>query len=291
MADRLAKISSHLSNTHGRGLLAGEVAIITGSGQGIGRSAALLFVQEGAKVVITDIDAKKVDTVVDEITKVGGEAIGVAGDVAADDFPKRIVDATIQKWGKINHIVNNAGFTYDKMLHTMPDDAYDIIMKVHVRAPFRLVRAAAPYYRVKDGANRTITNVSSTSGLHGNVGQANYAAAKAAVVGLTKTIAKEWGPFGVRANTIAFGLVHTRLTASKEAGAAIEIDGKKVSLGIPTKPAAPTATANEVTAYAEIPLRRGATADEAAAAMLFLSSPLSSYVSGHTLEVTGGRGI
>lgn len=241
--------------------------------------------------MITDIDAKKVDTVVDEITKAGGEAIGVAGDVAADDFPKRIVDATIQKWGKINHIVNNAGFTYDKMLHTMPDDAYDIIMKVHVRAPFRLVRAAAPYYRVKDGANRTITNVSSTSGLHGNVGQANYAAAKAAVVGLTKTIAKEWGPFGVRANTIAFGLVHTRLTASKEAGAAIEIDGKKVSLGIPTKPAAPTATANEVTAYAEIPLRRGATADEAAAAMLFLSSPLSSYVSGHTLEVTGGRGI
>ncbi|KAF7982418.1 hypothetical protein HWV62_28535 [Athelia sp. TMB] len=324
MADRLTQISGHLSNTHGRGLLAGEVAIITGSGQGIGRSAAHLFAKEGAKVVITDIDAKKVETVVAEIVAFGGEAIGVAGDVAADDFPKRIVDATVHKWGKINHIVNNAGFTYDKMLHTMPDDAYDIIMKVHVRAPFRLmlhtmpddaydiimkvhvrapfrlVRAAAPHFRNKiltevsrqSGENKTITNVSSTSGLHGNVGQANYAAAKAAVVGLTKTIAKEWGPFGVRANTIAFGLVHTRLTAAKEAGALIEIDGKKVALGIPTaaKPAA-AAAANEVTAYAEIPLRRGATADEAAAAMLFLSSPLSSYVSGHTLEVTGGRGI
>ncbi|KAF7965046.1 hypothetical protein HWV62_837, partial [Athelia sp. TMB] len=137
MADRLTQISGHLSNTHGRGLLAGE---------GIGRSAAHLFAKEGAKVVITDIDAKKVETVVAEIVAFGGEAIGVAGDVAADDFPKRIVDATVHrltcvfysKWGKINHIVNNAGFTYDKMLHTMPDDAYDIIMKVHVRAPFRL---------------------------------------------------------------------------------------------------------------------------------------------------------
>jgi len=282
-------VSGHISNTYGRGLLAGEVAIITGSGQGIGRSAALLFAKEGAKVVITDIDAKKVDIVVEEIRKAGGDAIGVAGDVAADDFPKRIVDATVQKYGKINHIVNNAGFTFDKMLHTMPDEAYDIIMKVHVRAPFRLIRAAAPYFRVKGGAqeNRTITNVSSTSGLHGNVGQANYAAAKAAVVGLTKTIAKEWGPFGVRANTIAYGMVHTRLTAAKEQGATIEIDGKKVALGIPAPAKAPEAGS----LYATIPLGRGGTADEAAAGMLFLASPLSSYVSGHTLEVTGGRGI
>lgn len=101
------------------------------------------------------------------------------------------------------------------MLHTMPDDAFDLIMKIHVRAPFRLIRAAAPHLRIKPGSptageNRSVTNVSSTSGLHGNVGQANYAAAKAAVIGLSKTIAKEWGPFGVRANTVAFGLVHTR---------------------------------------------------------------------------------
>ncbi|KAF9234940.1 hypothetical protein BU15DRAFT_89762 [Melanogaster broomeanus] len=286
MASRLAQVSGHISNAYGRGLLASEVAIITG----IGRSAALLFAKEGAKVVVSDIDAKKAAAVADEIKVAGGEAISVPGDVGADDFPQTIVDATVKAFGQINHIVNNAGFTYDKMLHTMPDDVYDVIMKIHVRAPFRLVRAAAPYFRVKSGTpvNRSIINVSSTSGLHGNVGQANYAAAKAAVVGLTKTITKEWGPFGVRANTVAYGLVHTRLTAAKEDGATIEVEGKKVALGIPN---ARVLAAESVNAFADIPLRRGGSPDEAAAAMLFLASPLASYVSGHTLEVTGGRGI
>ncbi|KAG2031344.1 hypothetical protein BDR03DRAFT_928113 [Suillus americanus] len=291
MASRLAQVSGHLSNAHGRGLLSGEVAIITGGGQGIGRSAALLFAKEGAKVVVSDIDAKKAAAVVDEIKAAGGDAISVVGDVGADDFPQQIVDATVKQYGKINHIVNNAGFTHDKMIHTMPDETYDIIMKIHVRAPFRLIRAAAPYFRVKNttAENRSIINVSSTSGLHGNVGQANYAAAKSAVVGLTKTIAKEWGPFGVRANTIAYGLVHTRLTAAKEDGATIEIDGQKVALGIPG--ARQRAAAQNVNAFVDIPLQRGATPDEAAAGMLFLASPLASYVTGHTLEVTGGRGI
>ncbi|KAJ7660858.1 hypothetical protein DFH06DRAFT_1089278 [Mycena polygramma] len=287
MSDRLSQVSQHLSNTHGRGLLAGEVAIITGASDGIGRSAALLFSKEGAKVVISDIDEKRLATVADEIKTAGGDVLAVAGDVGADDFPKKIVDATVQKYGKINHIINNAGFTFDKMLHTTPDDTFDIILKIHVRAPFRLIRQAAPYFRVTPEAreNRSIVNVSSTSGLHGNVGQANYAAAKAGVIGLTKTIAKEWGPYGVRANTVAFGLIHTRLTAAKEAGVTMEIDGKKVALGVPgASPDAPAAAPG-------IPLRRGGNADEAAAAMLFLASPLASYVSGHTLEVTGGAGI
>ncbi|KAI0063237.1 NAD(P)-binding protein [Artomyces pyxidatus] len=289
MSERLAQVSSHLTNSYGRGLLNGEVAIITGAAQGIGRSAALLFAKEGAKVVVSDLDEKKAQAVVDEIAAAGGDAIAVGGDVGADDFPEKILGATIKKYGKLNHIVNNAGFTYDRMLHTLPDDAWDVIMKVHVRAPFRLIRAAAPHFRIKgeNRENRSIINVSSTSGLHGNVGQANYAAAKAAVVGLTKTIAKEWGPFGVRANTIAFGYVLTRLTAAKEEGATIEIDGKKVALGIPgAKPPPAAANAN---AYPLIPLARPGTADEAAAAMLFLASPLASYVSAHTLEVTGGR--
>ncbi|PPR08036.1 hypothetical protein CVT24_010835 [Panaeolus cyanescens] len=291
MSQRLAQVSGHVTNSYSRGLLAGEVAIITGAGQGIGRSAALLFAKEGAKVVISDIDAKKLEAVAEEIAALGGDSLSVAGDVGADDFPKKIVDATVQKYGKINHIVNNAGFTFDKMLHTTPDDTFDIIMKIHVRAPFRLIRQAAPYFRVKpeQRENRSIINVSSTSGLHGNVGQANYAAAKSAVIGLTKTIAKEWGIFGVRANTIAFGLIHTRLTASKEAGVTIEIDGKKVALGVP---GAPRPTENpKADAYPFIPLRRGGTPEEAAASVLFLASPLASYVSGHTLEVTGGAGI
>ncbi|KJA21934.1 hypothetical protein HYPSUDRAFT_676213 [Hypholoma sublateritium FD-334 SS-4] len=292
MADRLAQVSGHVTNTYGRGLLAGEVAIITGAGQGIGRSTALLFAKEGASVVISDIDAKRLETVEGEIKAIGGKVLSVAGDVGADDFPKKIVDATVQKFGKINHIVNNAGFTFDKMLHTTPDETFDIILKIHVRAPFRLIRQAAPYFRLKpeQRENRSVINVSSTSGLHGNVGQANYAAAKAAVIGLTKTIAKEWGPFGVRANTVAFGLIHTRLTASKEAGVTIEIDGKKVALGVPGA-ARPATTAQAEEAYPLIPLRRGGSPEDAAGSVLFLASPLASYVSGHTLEVTGGAGI
>jgi len=292
MANRLAQVSGHITNTHGRGLLDGEVAIITGAGQGIGRSTALLFAKEGAKIVASDLDKAKLETVVEEIKAAGGNVIGVQGNVGADDFPKRIVEATVQKYGKINHIVNNAGFTFDKMLHTMADDTFDIILKIHVRAPFRLIREAAPYFRVKGEPqeNRSIVNISSTSGLHGNVGQANYSAAKAAILGFTKTVAKEWGPFGVRANAVAPGLIHTRLTQSKEAGATIEIDGKKVALGVPGAQR-PKNTESDPNAYPLIPLRRGGVPDEVASVILFLASPLASYVSGHSVEVTGGAGI
>ncbi|CAE6426207.1 unnamed protein product [Rhizoctonia solani] len=290
MASRLTQLSGHITNSASRGLLAGEVAIITGAAQGIGRSAALLFAKEGAKVVVSDLDEKKANAVVDEIKKAGGEAIAVAGDVGAEDFPEKIVSATIKAYGQINHIVNNAGFTFDKMIHTMNDESFDLIMKIHVRAPFRLVRAAAPHLRLKGDAakaipNRSIVNVSSVSGLHGNVGQINYAAGKSAVVGMTKTIAKEWGAFGVRANTVAFGYIQTRLTAAKGGDNTIIVDGKQIALGIPgggKQPEGPVPG---------IPLGRPGTPDEAAAAVLFLVSPLASFVSGHTLEVTGGQGI
>ncbi|KAJ1310776.1 hypothetical protein OPQ81_009297 [Rhizoctonia solani] len=290
MASRLAQVSGHITNNASRGLLAGEVAIITGAAQGIGRSAALLFAKEGAKVVVSDLDEKKANLVVDEIKKAGGEAIAVAGDVGAEDFPERIINTTIKTYGQINHIVNNAGFTFDKMIHTMNDESFDLIMKIHVRAPFRLVRAAAPHMRLKGDAakaipNRSIVNVSSVSGLHGNVGQINYAAGKSAVIGMTKTIAKEWGAFGVRANTVAFGYIQTRLTAAKGGDNTITVDGKQIALGIPgggKQPEGPVPG---------IPLGRPGTPEEAAAAVLFLVSPLASYVSGHTLEVTGGQGI
>ena len=208
--------------------------------------------------------------------------------------------------------MNNAGFTFDKMLHTCPDDTFDIIMKIHVRAPFRLIRQAAPYFRLKvcsfhsfrwmndttdssdsiqpeQRENRSIINISSVSGLHGGVGQINYSSAKAAVLGMTKTIAKEWGPFGVRANAVAFGMIHTRydftvcflhasfhiaqlsftvnrLTAAKEAGATIEIAGKKVALGIPGAAKSPETTAPE--SLTHIPLRRGGTPEDAAGSVL-----------------------
>jgi len=288
MASRLAQVASHFTSSSSKGLLKDEVVIVTGAAQGIGRSCAIIFARGGAKVVVSDLDEKKAQVVVDEIKAAGGDAIAVGGDVGAEDFPERVLKATIDAYGKLNHIVNNAGFTYDKMLHTMADDTFDVIMKIHVRAPFRLIRAAAPYFRIKGNTeNRSIVNVSSTSGLHGNVGQLNYAAAKSAVIGMSKTIAKEWGVFGVRANTVAFGFIQTRLTQAKEAGASIVIDGKPVALGIPGG----GKQADAGKPVPGVPLGRGATPDEAANAVLFLISPLASYVSGHTLEVTGGAGI
>ncbi|GAA5971748.1 hypothetical protein JCM21900_005437 [Sporobolomyces salmonicolor] len=292
-ASRLSAVSSQLSASAPKGLLAGQTAIVTGAAQGIGRSTALLFAQEGAKVVVADLDAGKAQAVVDEIKKAGGQAIAVGGDVTAEDYPKKLVKATIDAFGDIHILINNAGFTADKMLHTTSDSHFELMLKVHNVAPFRLIREVAPYMRSKDPKkqteNRNIVNVSSTSGLHGNVGQANYATAKAGVVGLTKTVAKEWGPFGVRCNTVAFGYITTRLTAAKELGEVITLpNGDRVELGIPGRGKNAQINADRVP---DIPLGRPGVPDEAARAVLFLASPLASYVSGHTLEVTGGRGI
>ena len=177
------------------------------------------------------------------------------------------------------------------MLCQTTDKQWDTIIALHNTAPFKLVRAAAPYFRVKDGEPRNIVQISSTSGTHGNAGQANYALAKAGVTGLTKTIAKEWGPsFGVRANTVAYGHIATRLTAAKEEGAFVTTsDGQKIALGIPQ--AQKNARDSGATAYKDIPLGRPGTATEAGSAILAVVSPLFSYVSGQTIEVTGGRNI
>ncbi|KAK4051489.1 hypothetical protein OIO90_004703 [Microbotryomycetes sp. JL221] len=287
---RLSAVSGAMSGGFPQGLLKDDVAIVTGAAQGIGRAIALAFAKENAKVVVSDLDAKKAQHVVDEIKKNGGDAIVVAGDVTADDFPKKLVSETVAKYGKINIIINNAGFTADKMFHTMGDDIWDLILKVHCTAPFRIVREAAPYLRSKDPKalteNRAIVNVSSIAGLHGNVGQANYSLAKAGIVGLSKTLAKELGAFNVRVNTAAFGYVLTRLTGDKSLGEAMEIGGKKIALGIPQpKGGAPSGP------VPGIPLGRPANPEEAANAVLFLASPLASFVSGHTLEITGGQGI
>lgn len=169
----------------------------------------------------------------------------------------------------------------------------DTILDVHGKAPFRLIRQAAPYFRVKDGEPRCIINIASTSGTHGNAGQANYSLAKAGVTGLSKTVAKEWGPqFGVRANTLAFGHIATRLTAAKEEGAFIVTpDGQRVALGIPGKQLGEKKGSDPQAAYKDIPLGRPGTATEAASAILACVSPLFSYVNGQTIEVTGGRGM
>ncbi|KAI9022032.1 hypothetical protein DFJ74DRAFT_706931 [Hyaloraphidium curvatum] len=288
---RASAVASHLGAFPG-GLVAGQVAIITGSGQGIGRAAALLFAREGASVVVTDIDKAKADAVAEEIKAEGGKAISFPGDVTDPAFPEGIVKAAVDAFGKINHIVNNAGYTWDGMIHKMTDKQWDTMQLVHTTAPFRLIRAAAEYMRKNDGEPRAIVNISSTSGIHGNVGQINYSTAKMAgfvfiwgVLGMTKTIAKEWGPLGVRCNCIAFGLIDTRLTRAKEAGEAVVVDGQKIAIGVPQRMRA------EGSGYQGIPLRRPGKPEDAAGGILFLCSPLSGYVTGHCLELTGGVGI
>ncbi|KAI5238895.1 NAD(P)-binding protein [Aureobasidium subglaciale] len=288
--DRISQIASHLN--YPRGLLAGQVAIVTGAGQGIGAETARLFANEGAKVVVSDIDGEKANAVAKAINSNGGKALAVAGDMLDDAYLKTLVEKTAEFGeGKIHIIINNAGFTWDGVIHKTTDKQWDTIMSLHVSAPFKLIRNAAPYFRVKDGEPRNIINISSTSGLHGNAGQANYAAAKAAVTGLTKTIAKEWGPaFGVRCNTVAFGFIQTRLTAAKEEGAFVTTpDGEKIALGIPG--AQKKGREEGAGAFKDIPLARPGTATEAAGAILGVVSPYFSYVSGQTLSVTGGRNI
>ncbi|KLJ11417.1 3-oxoacyl-[acyl-carrier protein] reductase [Blastomyces silverae] len=291
--DRIAQVSSHLN--YPQGLLAGQVAIITGAGQGVGAEAARLFANEGAKVVVADLDAKKAEGVVKSINDASpGRAIAVVGDVTDPTYAKTVVQKAAEFGnGKIHIIVNNAGYTWDGVIHKLSDKQWEAMIAVHATGPFKLVQAAAPYFRVKDGADRVIVNISSTSGIHGNPGQVNYAVGKAGMVGLTKTIAKEWGPqFGVRANTIAFGLVLTRLTAAKEGGAFITTpDGEKVALGIPSAQLATRVGNDEKDKYPEIPLRRGATPTEAARSILAVVSPLLSYVNGQTIMVTGGRNM
>jgi 3-oxoacyl-[acyl-carrier protein] reductase len=273
-------------------MIENQVVVITGAGRGIGAAAAKLFAEAGAKVVVNDLDPEPAESVVAEIKEAGGEAIAVPGDVTSPEFPDQLLRAAVDAYGKINVLVNNAGYTWDGMIHKMKDEQWEAILAVHVTAPFRMIRAAAPYMREPAKAEkkagglmepRCIVNVSSTSGLHGNIGQANYAAAKMGIVGLTKTIAKEWGAFGIRCNTVAFGFVDTRLTQSKEKGVKIEVGGQDVALGIPDylRQMAPML----------IPLGRGATPEEAAGGILLLASPLAAFITGHTLEVTGGAGI
>lgn len=278
------------------GLLDGQVAILTGAGRGIGAAAARVMAEQGARLVINDLEAEPAESVADSIRSSGGEAIVVAGSVTDPEMPDTLVAEALDHFGDLHLLVNNAGFTWDGMIHKMNDEQWSTILDVHVGAPFRLIRAAAPHLRASarteqeagnPQTNRAIVNVSSTSGLHGNIGQANYAAAKMAVVGLTKTVAKEWGPFGIRCNAVAYGFIDTRLTRPREEGETIQMAGEEITLGVPLKV---REKLDEGIAQ-RIPLGRPGTVDEAAAGILMLASPLAGYITGHVLEVTGGMGI
>jgi 3-oxoacyl-[acyl-carrier protein] reductase len=270
-------------------MLEGRICLITGAGRGIGRATALLFASEGAKLVLSDLDREPLDEVISQIKNQGGEAVGVVGDVTADDFAEKFVQTSVNAFGPDIHvIVNNAGYTWDGVVHKMTDEQWEAMLKVHCTAPFRIIRAAAPYIREnakKEKAEgriimRKIVNVSSVAGTDGNAGQANYSTAKAGIIGFTKTLAKEWGQFNVNVNAVAFGWIETRLTQPKKEDTVIEKDGKKIPIGVPKE--------HLDVFRLMIPLGRPGTPDEAARVILFLASPLSDYVSGQVIKVTGG---
>jgi 3-oxoacyl-[acyl-carrier protein] reductase len=268
------------------GVLDDKVAIVTGSARGIGRATAELLSEHGAKVLVNDLDGDVAQQASDEIA---GETTVFAGDLTAPDAPDQLVQAAIDAWGKIDIIVNNAGYTLDAPVHKMSDDWFQKMLDIHVIAPFRIARAAAPHLREpakkerEEGREvfRKIVNVTSISGTMGNAGQANYSAGKAAVVGMTKTLAKEWGQFKINVNAVAFGFIETRLTAAKEDSNVMEIGGEKVQLGIPEQLRGMGAML--------IPLGRPGTPQEAAGGVFFLCSPWSNYVHGQVLNVTGGQ--
>jgi len=270
-----------------QGMLAGQTAIITGAGQGIGAETAAVFAREGCKVVIADIDAAKAEKTAQTINADGGAAIAVAGDITINQD----IDTLVQKaaefgGGKIHIIVNNAGYAWDDTVEKIQDKQWETIITLHNTAPFKLIRAVAPYFMVKDGEPRNIVNISSTSGIYGNAGQASYALAKAGLVGLTKTMAQEWGPeYGVRANTVAFGAIKTRLTQAPAGEFVVKPDGTKHAVGF-------HGGYDEAEAKwaSDIPLRRVGSPTDAARAILGVVSPLFGYVTGQTIMVTGGRG-
>jgi 3-oxoacyl-[acyl-carrier protein] reductase len=270
-------------------MLKDRVAIITGSGRGIGQAAAFRFARQGAKVVVSDIDAQPAEETVIAINASGGEAVSYVGDVMASDFAEGIVQKAAETWGGLHIIVNNAGFTWDGMIHKMAEEQWDKILDIHLKAPYRIIRAAYPYFvnaakdeMEKEGqaVARKIVNISSVAGVGGNLGQANYASAKAGIVGLTKTMSKEWARYNVQANCVAFGFIDTRLTQDKEKGIEVDTGKEKVAVGVPAK--------QRDIFIKMIPMARPGTPEEAADAILFFASPLSNYVSGQLLICGGG---
>ena len=270
--------------------LAGKVALVTGAGRGIGRAIAEKLARGGARVVVNDLDDQPAAETIAAIESAGGAATACTGSVTDAGFAERFVKTALDAYGGLDIIVNNAGFTWDSVIQKMSDEQFQAIMDVHVTAPFRILRAAAEPIRqfAKQEATegrevfRKVVNISSVSGLGGNAGQVNYGSAKAAVVGMTKTLAKEWGRYKVNVNCVAFGFIQTRMTQPLSNDAAtVTVGDREIKYGV--QPALLEALEKN-----QIPLGRLGTAEEAADGVYLFCSPESNYISGQVITVGGG---
>jgi 3-oxoacyl-[acyl-carrier protein] reductase len=267
-------------------ILEDKVAIVTGSARGIGRATAELLSEQGAKVLINDLDGDVAEQTASEID---GDTLVFGGDLTKPGVCDDLVGKVIDEWGKVDILINNAGYTIDAPIHKMSDEAFQRMIDIHSVVPFRMCRAVAPHMREpakkerEEGVEvfRKIVNVSSISGTMGNAGQANYSSGKSGVIGLTKTLAKEWGQFKINVNAVAFGFIETRLTAVKEDSNTIQIDGETVQLGIPGQ--------MRELASNLIPLGRPGQPAEAAGGVFLLCTPWANYITGQVLGITGGQ--
>lgn len=271
--------------------LEGKTAYITGGGRGIGRAVVLKLASEGANVVINDLDEAPALEVLEQVKAIGAKGVVCAGSAADVDFGDRFIKTGIDAFGGVDIIVNNAGYTWDSMINKMSDEQFDAILDIHLKAPFRILRAASQFIipaakaEAAEGREviRKVVNISSLAGTGGNAGQVNYSSAKAGINGMTRTLAKEWGRYKVNVNSIAFGVIATRLTEATDEKKTILVQDREIGIGIPTKVAQGFA--------AMIPMNRVGTTEEAAGGVYLMCIPESNYVSGQTLIVSGGLNV
>jgi 3-oxoacyl-[acyl-carrier protein] reductase len=270
-------------------ILDGKTALVTGAGRGIGRAIATNLATAGAAVMINDLDEEALQETECLLRLSGYRAEHIVGDLTDAAFPDKLIAGTLDALGGLDIIVNNAGYSWDNVIQKTTDEQFQAMLEIHVVVPFRVLRAASSY--IKDSAKaeiaagkrvmRKVVNITSIAGTDGNAGQVGYGSGKAGVIGLTKTMAKEWGRYNVNVNAVGFGLIETRLTQPLTAkDASMEMHGHQIKIGV--QPSMLDAAKHAC------PLGRLGTPDEAAGAVLFFCSPLSDYVTGEVLICGGG---
>ena len=267
--------------------LSGKTAIVTGGGRGIGKAVVQRLVAAGANALVCDLDQEALEEMKASV-RVSERVALHRGDLMQPEVPQQIVDAALAAFGSIDIVVNCAGFSWDSVIQKTTDEQFMAMLNIHVMAPFRLLRAASGYLREtakRETASgqrvmRKVVNITSISGTDGNPGQSGYSAGKAGVIGLTKTLSKEWGRYNVNVNAVGFGLIQTRMTQPLKAGGELILEGREIPVGV--QPAMLDAI------VAACPLGRIGTPEEAAGAVLFFCSPLSDYVTGEVLICGGG---